>query len=238
MLNSFLGLTLLYMFINITVVLAITLILMEKNRVNYHRVAIFALCYIIFVAVRLIANFTQLLYFKVPWGSRLLAVAFGLICFFLFRKSFEDNNYFRIKQDKKQIGLILIISIITIVGYSIVFIIRGQSLEFSIEELLFYSIAVEIEEEIIFRGLLLGLLMSCLDKKLLFIEYPAVLLCGVFFGFYHGNFFYFDYINVITNCVFGYIVGWITVKTKSIFIPILVHSLTNCIGYLIQVFLK
>ena len=168
MLNSFLGLTLLYIFINLMVVLVIALILMKKNKINYHRIAIFALCYIIFVVVRLIANFSQFLYFRVPWGSRLLAIAFGLICFFIFRKFFEYNNYFRIKQDKKQIGLILIISIITIVGYSIIFIIRGQSLEFSIEELLFYSISVEIEEEINFRGLLLGLLMSCLDEKILF----------------------------------------------------------------------
>jgi membrane protease YdiL (CAAX protease family) len=80
--------------------------------------------------------------------------------------------------------------------------------------------------------------MGCLDKEILFIKYPAVFLCGLFFGFYHGNFFYFDIINVITNCVFGYVVGWIAVKTKSIFVPLLVHSLTNCIGYLIQVFLK
>jgi membrane protease YdiL (CAAX protease family) len=188
------------------------------------------------VAVRLIANFSQLLYFNVPWGSRLLAVAFGILCYYLFRKFFENNDFFRSKLDKKQIGLILIISIVTIVGYLIIFIIRGQSQKFSIEEFLFYSIAVEIEEEIIFRGLLLGLLMSCLDKKILFIKYPAVLLCGLFFGFYHGNFFYFDFINVMVNCIFGYVVGWIAIKTKNILIPIIVHSLTNSIGYLIQVF--
>ena len=238
MLNSFLGLTVLYIFINLLAVLIIAIILMEKNKLNYYRIVIFALCYIIFVSVRLIANFFEFLYFTVPWGSRLLAIAFGLVCFFIFRKFFENNNYFRIKQDKKQIGLIMIISIITIVGYSIIFFIRGQSQKFSIEELIFYSITVEIEEEIIFRGLLLGLLMSCLDRKIVFIKYPAVLLCGMFFGFYHGNFFYFDYINIITNCIFGIIVCWITVKTKSMLIPLIVHSLTNCIGYLIEVFVK
>lgn len=238
MLNSFLGLTLLYTFINLMVILAIAIILMDKNKLNFQRIVIFALCYITFVGVRLIANYSQFLYFTVPWGSRLLAIVFGIICFFLFRRFFRNSNYFRIKQEKGNTKLILLISIITIVGYSIVFILRGYPQEFSIEELLFYSIAVELEEEIIFRGLLLGLLMSCLGKKILFIKYPAVLLCGLFFGFYHGNFFYFDYINIITNCVFGYIVGWIAVKTKSIFVPLLVHSLTNCIGYLIQVFYK
>jgi uncharacterized protein YebE (UPF0316 family) len=137
---------------------------MEKTKLNYCRIAIIAFCYIFFVTVRLIANFTQFLYSNVPWGSRLLAIASGLICFFLFRKYFENNNYFTVKQDKKGIGIVLTISIITVIGYTIIFFIRGQSLKFSIEELLFYSITVEIEEEIIFRGLLLGLLMDCLDK--------------------------------------------------------------------------
>jgi membrane protease YdiL (CAAX protease family) len=188
--------------------------------------------------MRLIANFSGFLFFTVPWGSRLLAIASGLLCFFLFRRYFEDDNYFRIKQDTKHLGIVLTVSIITIIGYTIIFLIRGQSLNFSVEELLFYSIVVEIEEEIIFRGLLLGLLMSCIDKKILFIKYPAVLLCGVFFGFYHGNIFYFDIIHIITNCVFGYIAGWITIKTKSLLIPFIVHSLVNCIGYLIQVLFK
>jgi hypothetical protein len=67
MLNSFLGLTLSYTFINLMVVLAIAVILMNKNKVNYYRIAIFALCYIIFIAVRLIANYSQFLYFNVPW---------------------------------------------------------------------------------------------------------------------------------------------------------------------------
>jgi len=167
MLNFFWG-TILYVSINLIVILAITLILMEKSKINYRRIAIFAFCYVLFIAMRLIANFTQFLYFGVPWGSRLLAIVSGLVCFFLFRKYFENNNYFRIKQETKQFGMILAVSIITIIGYSIIFFIRGQSLNFSVEELLFYSITVEVEEEIIFRGLLLGLLMGCLDKEILF----------------------------------------------------------------------
>jgi len=76
--------------------------------------------------------------------------------------------------------------------------------------------------------------MGCLDKKVLFIKYPAALLSGIIFGLYHGTFFNFDVIHVITNCVYGYIVGWITVKNKSVLVPAIMHSTINAIGHLIE----
>ena len=77
--------------------------------------------------------------------------------------------------------------------------------------------------------------MSCLDEKILFIKYPAVVLSAIYFGLWHGNFSNFDYINIITNCCYGYIVGWITIKNKSIIIPLIVHVLINAFGYLVTV---
>jgi membrane protease YdiL (CAAX protease family) len=190
------------------------------------------------VSGRLIANVTQFLYFQVPWGSRLLSIMACLICYFLFNKYFADNNYFRLKQERNQIRITILLSITLIVGYTIIFFIRGYAQNFNIEDFLFYSIVVGTEEELIFRGILLGLLMSSMKDNVLFIKYPAALLCGIFFGFYHGNFYYFDYIHVITNCIFGYIIGIIAIKNKSIFIPIIVHNIVNTLGYIIQTTMK
>jgi membrane protease YdiL (CAAX protease family) len=72
--------------------------------------------------------------------------------------------------------------------------------KFNIEWFLFLSTIVEIEEELFFRGILLGLLLSCLDKKIAFIKYPSAVLSGIIFGLWHGNFLQSDFINIIVNC--------------------------------------
>jgi membrane protease YdiL (CAAX protease family) len=79
--------------------------------------------------------------------------------------------------------------------------------------------------------------MNCLDKKIVFIKYPAAVLSGIIFGLWHGSFLQFDSMNIIVNCFFGYIMGWLAIKNKSIIMPLVVHSLTNVLGYLLQVVL-
>ena len=175
--------------------------------------------------------------FELPWESRFLTIFSGVLLYFLFKKHFSDSNYLKIKQDKQNLRLTILVSVTAILGYSIIFYFRGFPQEPNIGYLIFVSIISVMEEELFFRLIILGLLMGCLDKKVLYGKYIAAILCGFIFGFWHGTFFNFDIIHIITNCIFGYILGWIAIKNKSILIPAVVHMITNVLGYIITVYI-
>lgn len=74
---------------------------------------------------------------------------------------------------------------ITFLLSTIVWFLLGKS-EFNIETLAFQLTVPGIDEEIIFRGILLGLLMSTLKDKISFFGNPSILLTAILFGFWHS----------------------------------------------------
>jgi membrane protease YdiL (CAAX protease family) len=224
-----------YQLILVTIVSVPTLAFMGKTKENYRRIGFFAICFLVYFVMRILPGVIGIQNFELPWESRFLTIFSGVLLYFHFRKHFSCTDYLKFKQDRQNLIKTLLVSIATITGYFGILYFRGAPQEFDMELMLFISTVSVIEEELFFRVLLLGLLMSCLDKKVLFIKHPAALLCGILFGLWHGTFFNFDVINVLTNCVYGYIVGWITVKNKSIIIPIIVHAIINTFGHLISI---
>ena len=111
--------------------------------------------------------------------------------------------------------------------------------DFNIETLAFNLILPGIDEEIIFRGILLGLLMSILKENVFSIINPSVLVTSILFGFIHAlklnshNSIDFDIIYFFQTGLAGYAWGWITVKSKSILFAILSHNFSNFFGTLI-----
>jgi membrane protease YdiL (CAAX protease family) len=225
----------LYQFGLLFVITITALVLMKKTKEHFRQIAIVVIIFVFYFVMRTLPGLFNIQNFDMPWESRILSIVFSILCVFLFRKHFAEHNYFTIKQETKDLRKILLVSAITIIGYSIIFYMRGTPTVFNTEEFLFLSVFVEIEEELFFRGLLLGLLMSCLDEKIGIIKYPAVILCAVYFGLWHGNIYYYDYIGVITNCFYGYAAAWMAVKSRSLVIPFITHCLVNAIGYLITV---
>jgi membrane protease YdiL (CAAX protease family) len=232
---SFLAGVFLYQLMLIAIVSIFTIAFMKKNKENYSRIGFFAICFLVYFIMRILPRIIEFQNFELPWESRFLAIFSGVLLFFLFRKHFSDSNYLKLKQDKQNLKITFFVSIAAIIGYLVIFYFRSHPQEFNMGLLLFISTVSVIEEELFFRVSILGLLMSCMDKKVLFIKYPAAFLSGIIFGLWHGTFFNFDVIHVLTNCVYGCIVGWITVKNKSVLIPAIVHTSINTIGYLITV---
>ena len=234
---SFLAGILLYQLMLIGIVSVFTFIFMEKNKDNYFRIGLFAIVFLVYFIMRILPGVIGFQNFELPWESRFLTIISGVLLYFLFKKHFSDNNYLKIKQDKQYLNLTILVSVAVIFGYLIIFYFRGFQQEPNIGYLIFVSIISVIEEELYFRLIILGLLMSCLNKKSLYGKYLAAILGGFIFGFWHGTFFNFDIANIITNCIYGYILCWITIKQKSILIPAIVHMITNVLGYIVTVYL-
>jgi membrane protease YdiL (CAAX protease family) len=98
-----------------------------------------------------------------------------------------------------------------------------------------------IDEEIAFRGIMLGLLTKMLrpNPKFTFFH-PAILVTGLLFGLAHGllltKSFELSFKSgpFISTMILGMIWGWMTMKSGSILLALISHNLGNVTNKLIQ----
>jgi membrane protease YdiL (CAAX protease family) len=89
------------------------------------------------------------------------------------------------------------------------------------------------DEEIFFRCILLGLLLSSLKVKKIFFVDLSVLILAVYFGLGHSLMLSPDYsLNFapkyfIYAGIWGYVLGWITINNRSILMPVIVHNIAD-----------
>jgi membrane protease YdiL (CAAX protease family) len=226
------------------IIVPFVFILMEKNKENYYRVLILFFCFISYYVILSMSYYLRDINFlkniilgSWNWYRKFVAILWGVLCYLVFRKYLSDeNNFFTIKQDKKHIKSVFIISMVFIVLQSLIWLFYLGKSELNIEILLFNLIIPGIDEEIFFRGIFLGLLMCSIKKKIIIFDNPSLLITALLFGLVHGFSLGRDFsikfyaINFLMTCTGGYIFGWIAIKTKSIFIPIVVHNLANFIS--------
>ena len=105
--------------------------------------------------------------------------------------------------------------------------------KFNLETLAFQLTMPGIDEEIMFRGILLGLLMSALKPKIPFLGNPSVLLTAILFGFVHAltidknNSVGFEPLYFVQTFIGGYAWARVTVQTRSVLLAVLSHGFSN-----------
>ena len=98
--------------------------------------------------------------------------------FHKFYKTASDIHISEWNIDKENKNKVFWVSGGVVVLATIIWYIFGKT-DFSIETLAFNLILPGIDEEIIFRGILLGLLMSILKENVLSIINPSVLITSI-----------------------------------------------------------
>lgn len=227
--------------LQLAVVLPMIFIFLKKyDKENIKRVIFFTLifiCYQILLSLPKNFEFLKIIHGNWNWNGKILGILFGIVCYFLFRHLFIDHDYFTLKQDKTYLKETSIVSIIVVLFATIIWAIFGKS-EFNLETLAFQLTLPGIDEEIMYRGILLGLLMSGLKSQVKFIGNPSLLISSVLFGVIHAlklnddfavN---FNLIYSLQTGIAGYAWGWITIKSRSILLGILSHNLSNFFGTL------
>lgn len=126
---------------------------------------------------------------------------------------------------------------------SIFTLFSADKTKFNIETLAFQISLPALDEELSYRGIMIGLLVPqlknyfCIGK--LKLGNPAMWITGILFGLVHGfnltvdwqlqmDFFSFGYTFAI-----GMIWAWMVLKSGSILIPIISHSSNNFLATLI-----
>ena len=212
-----------------------------RTKDNYFRIFSFALIYVFYQIALVLPKLSENLNFiggGWNWDGKIYGILFGVICYFFFRKHLGENDFFTFRQDKKNFKKALAAAVASVLAVAAVAYLTGSS-EFSAETLAFQLTMPAIDEEIMFRGVLLGLLMSGLRKKIVFWGSPALWLTAILFGLMHAltldkNFSVgFEPIYFLHTGFGGLIFGWIALKSRSILLPVLAHGFANFFAALV-----
>ena len=220
--------------LHLVVILPLLLIFMkERTKENYLRVLSIVGCYFIYYfALTLQYHFDcfNIIDGSWNWDGKIYGIVCGIAIYFIFRRQLSNNNFFTLKQDKVGLksALKVVIAILSIA------ILGGvvNDREFNIETLLFQISMPGIDEEIMYRGVLLGLMCSALRAGGAAWRNPAIIINAVLFGLVHSlslgdGALQFNSVNFMWTGLLGYGFGYITIKTRSILIPMLTHNLYN-----------
>ena len=216
------------------------ILLKKKSKINFQRLLIFTITYIVYQVFLVLPKINSSFDFiksSWNWDGKIYGIICGVFCYFAFKKYFCENNFFTLKQKKKNLKPATIGAIAIVVLSTIIWYLFGKS-KFDLETLAFQISLPGIDEEIMFRGILLGLLATSLKDKILFLGNPSILITAILFGFMHAltlnkNFAIdFEPIYFLQTGLAGYIWGWITIKSRSILLAILSHNFSNFFGTL------
>ena len=215
-------------------------LLKKRTKINFQRLLIFVFCYVTYQVFLVLPKIDPMFDFITSswnWDGKIYGIMCGVFSYFLFNKYFRENNFFTLKQNKESFKSALIGAIAIVLLSTVIWFLLGQS-QFNLETLAFQISLPGIDEEIMFRGILLGLLATSLKEKTLFLGNPSILLTAILFGFMHAltltkNYeINFEPIYFIQTGFAGYVWGWITIKSRSILLAILSHNFSNFFGTL------
>ncbi len=178
------------------------------------------------------------------WSGKIYAVLGSAVFLLVYRKFKMTDYYLTFKQERifLKTGYI-IIGILLLIG-SIISFLYSPKMEWDWETILFQLTMPGIDEEIAFRGIMLGLLTKVLEPKIkvgrINIGNSAILITALLFGFAHGLFITESFnielrlYPLIRTFIMGLIWGWITIKSGSILLALISHNLGNVSDKLIR----
>lgn len=174
---------------------------------------------------------------KWNWSGKIFAIVGAIIFLLIYRKFSLKDYYLTFKQDKKFLkkGIIIISAILFI--QSILDWMYGPPKAWNTETILYQLTMPGFNEEIAFRGIMLGLLAKILKSNA--IIHPAIVITALLFGMAHGLFLNNSYELIFNSSPFfntmilGLIWAWITMKTGSIVLALISHNLGNVMSKLI-----
>lgn len=209
--------------------------LKERSKDDLVKIALFSSIYIVYQIVLVLPRLIPALNIidsRWNWEGKVLGVLFGIACYFAFRKLFAENNYVTVSQAPGTSRGPLIVSALIVVLAASVAYLSGNS-EFDRETLAFQLTMPGFDEELMFRAVLLGLLISSLRERIPFLGNPAILVSAVLFGLMHALTLdkdlsvSFEPLYLIQTGIGGYAWAWVAVKSRSILLPILSHNVAN-----------
>lgn len=169
------------------------------------------------------------------WTGKIYSIITSILFLILYRKFSLKEYSITLKQNKNSIlksvslviGLILLASLTSI---------NGKSIPFNLEKFSYQLTMPGLEEELAYRGIILGILSQILIPFFKIKQFkinPSILITSILFGLIHSMYIEngfdltFNSYSFCITFITGYVQGYITILTGSILLPIIGHNIYN-----------
>ncbi len=177
------------------------------------------------------------------WSGKIYGIVGSILFLMVFRKELGDHNFITLRQRKTSLKPKLIITMIAFVVAVVLAVISILKSGERFEYYLFQFTMPGLDEELAYRGIMLGLLSNALKSRMsirnISLGNPALLITSILFGLGHSfqidpNWgFHQNWVEFISSSAIGLLLGWLTLRSGSILMAILIHDLFNVIPLLI-----
>lgn len=177
------------------------------------------------------------------WSGKTYALAGSILFYVLFRKVFTEHDFMTFRQRPTRLKPLLYVTMLVFLTAIVAAIWYVEPSATRSAFLWFQFTMPGLDEEIAFRGIMLGLLSNALRLKIsistLNLGNPALWITSILFGLCHsfhidpGWTVHQDWYPFFNTFLPGLLFGWLTLKSGSIVMAILVHSLSNTIPGLV-----
>ena len=232
--------------INLTVILPLIALGLNHPDSKWKSIILFASFYVAYVCLLSLPGWIPALRIiegEWNWSGKIYGITGSILFLMLFRKELGDHNFITLSQRKTSLKPKLIITIIVFMVAVVLAVISIQKSGDRFEYYLFQFTMPGVDEELAFRGIMLGLLSNALRSKIYVkttsLGNPALLITSILFGLGHSFqidpdwCFHQNWVEFISTFATGLLLGWLTLRSGSILMAILIHDLFNVIPLLI-----
>ena len=174
------------------------------------------------------------------WNGKIFAILGSIIFLLLYRKFELKDYHLTFNQNKEFLKEGVIIISVLLIIQTVLGLIYKSPKEWNAETFLFQLTMPGIDEEIAFRGIMLGLLTKILKPTSKTLFHPAIIITSLLFGMAHGLFLNesyeltFNSYPFFTTLIHGMIWGFVTIKSGSILLALVSHNIGNVTNQLIS----
>ncbi len=177
------------------------------------------------------------------WSGKIYAIAGSALFYFAVRSALGTQDFVRFEwrnQAAFRKFLIILAFFVCIIGLA--FYLISDSTDRT-EYLRFQALLPGLDEELAFRGIIMGLLSAILKPEITLgrikLGNPALWISAAFFALGHSFTIdsqwnvhqnWFEFLNVLA---IGSLLGWLTLKSGNIWTAVLVHNLFNVVPKLL-----
>ncbi|WP_158091380.1 CPBP family intramembrane glutamic endopeptidase [Tenacibaculum holothuriorum] len=183
---------------------------------------------------------------KMNWTGKLFSISLSVFFLIFYKKYYLRDYYINFKQNKGSLKT-GIVSILLLVIFASLLSLKAKPSSLNLEILSYQLTMPGLDEELAYRGIMLGLLSQILVPHISYKKFkisPSILITSILFGLIHSlylkdgfkltfNSYYFC-ITFLT----GFLQGYITHKTGSLLFAILGHNLYNTTIQIFKMFIN
>lgn len=165
------------------------------------------------------------------WTGKILAFVFSVAFYFMVKSRISDHDYIFSMLSKAKLKKVTVVGVITLVVMCLLTILFSKAKPFNMEKLVYQFTIPGLDEEL-WRGILIGVLMILMKDGKFKFGHPAVWVATIIFALGHSLYFQdwelgFALDAFIITGALGFILGWMTLKTRSILPALVFHNLIN-----------